>query len=179
MIQTSRLQFINCQLSYFEALLQGTTVLSELLGVDVPENWTEYPEMILLAYDKLRNDPSIEKWFFYLAVHKEENRVIGLASYKGKPNAAGVVEIAYEISQDYRAKGYATEIAKALIEHAFSQEGVQKIIAHTLEEYNAAVKVLQKCGMQFAGNIQSEDSDTLWQWEITLERYQQLQTPIS
>ncbi|MGX5818212.1 GNAT family N-acetyltransferase [Chitinophaga lutea] len=174
MMQTQRLQLLPCTLKHFEALLHGNEALAQLLGIDVPEQWTEYPEMVLVAYDKLRNDPALLGWFFYLAIHKADNRLIGTGGFKGRPDADGAVEIGYEVSADYRDQGYATEIATVLIRFAFSHSYVNKVIAHTLEEYNAAVKVLQKCGMHFAGAVNGDDTEPgeLWRWEITRENYE-------
>lgn len=157
---------------HFEELLRGNEALAQTLGIDVPENWTEYPEMVLVAYDKLRNDPSLMGWFFYLAIHRADNRLIGTASFKGRPTADGVVEIGYEVSVDYREQGYATEIGQALIRYAFNDPHITKVVAHTLEEYNAAVKVLQKCGLRFAGTVNGTDAGELWRWEITREQFE-------
>lgn len=172
MIQTSRLQLLPCSLQYFEALLQGNDVLADLLGIEIPEYWTEYPEMVLVAYDKLRNDPSLLGWFFYLVLHRQDRRLIGAGGFKGKPDEAGMVEIGYEISAAYREHGYGTELADALIRFAFGHAYVQKVIAHTEEEYNASVKVLQKSGMQFAGEVPDKENEQLWQWVISREEYE-------
>lgn len=168
MILTSRLQLLSCTLQYFEALLQGKDVLGELLDIDIPEEWTEYPEIILVAYDKLRNDPSMLGWFFYLVVHQEDKRLIGAGGFKGRPDNQGTVEIGYEITPAYREQGYGTELTQALVRFAFNHSYVQKVVAHTEEEYNAAVKVLQKSGMHFVG----EAPEQLWRWEITRAQYQ-------
>jgi RimJ/RimL family protein N-acetyltransferase len=48
---------------------------------------------------------------------------------------------------------------------------VQKVVAHTEEEYNASVKILQKAGMQFAGEVSDKENEQLWQWAITREQY--------
>ncbi|WP_346317090.1 GNAT family N-acetyltransferase [Chitinophaga sp. YIM B06452] len=176
MIQTSRLQLLPCTLKYFEAALHGNEALAQLLGADVPEQWTEFPEMVLVAYDKLRNDPALLGWFFYLAIHRADNRLIGTGGFKGRPDANGVVEIGYEVSSAYREQGYATEMAETLIRFAFSHSYVNKVIAHTLEEYNAAVKVLQKAGMHFAGAVNGTDAGELWRWEITREQFEAANT---
>ena len=174
MIQTSRLQILPCSLQYFEALLQGNDVLGELLSIDIPEYWTEYPEMVLVAYDKLRNDPSMLGWFFYLVVHRLDRRLIGAGGFKGRPNEEGIVEIGYEIAAAYREQGYGTELAEALIRFAFGHTYVNKLVAHTEEEYNASVKILQKSGMHFVGEISDKEDDQLWQWAITREQYEAL-----
>lgn len=171
MIETSRLQLLPCTLQHFEALFQGEEVLAKLLGITVPEDWTEYPEMVLLAYDKLRNDPSMLGWFFYLVIHKEDKQLIGTGGFKGKPGENGAIEIGYEIAPAYREKGYATEMVEGLVRFAFSHPHISRVMAHTLEEYNAAVKVLQKSGMHFAGAFTDQEEDELWRWEIKREDY--------
>jgi RimJ/RimL family protein N-acetyltransferase len=169
MILTSRLQILPCTLQYFEALLQGKEALGHLLDIDIPLFWTEFPEIILVAYDKLRNDPSMLGWFLYLVIHQEDKRLIGAGGFKGRPDNDGVVEIGYEITTAYREMGFGTELTQALIRFAFGHSYVTRVIAHTEEEYTASVKVLQKSGMSFAG----ENPDTqLWRWEITRAQYE-------
>ncbi|RAI98699.1 RimJ/RimL family protein N-acetyltransferase [Chitinophaga skermanii] len=171
MIETARLQLLPCTLQHFEAFFHGNDELSNILGIEVPENWTEFPEMIILAYDKLRNDPSMLGWFFYFVIHKTDKKIIGTGGFKGRPSPEGVVEIGYEISEDYRENGYASEAVEAFIRFAFHHQYVNKIIAHTLEEYNASVKVLQKNGLHFAGTVNTTDGGILWEWQISREAY--------
>ena len=170
-MQTSRLKLIFCKLEYFEALLQGSQHLADLLHIRIPERWTQYPELVLVAYDKLRNDPALNGWFFYLVVHKEDKTLIGTGGFKSVPDANGVVEVGYEVHEDYREQGYGSELLQALIDYAFDHKDVSKVIAHTLEEYNAAVKVLQKCSLSFAGEMTGEDGP-LWRWELTRDVYE-------
>lgn len=171
MINTRRLELIPCELQHYEAVLQGNSVLSKQLGVTVRSGWTESPEAILISYDKLKNDPSLVGWFFYMIIHKEKKELIGTGGFKGKPDKDGTVEIGYEIRPDYREQGYARETAEALIRFAFSFPGIQKVIAHTLEEYNPSVKVLQNNGLKFAGTFPDQDDGKLWRWELKRENY--------
>lgn len=162
-----------CSLEHFELLLQGNDHLADLLGISIQEGWTEYPEMVLVAYDKLRNDPAMLGWFFYLVIHRADKRLIGAGGFKGKPNGDGLVEIGYEITADYREKGLGTEMAESLIRFAFGHTYVKRVIAHTEEEYNASVKILQKAGMRFVGTIKNKEGEDLWEWEITRSQYQE------
>ncbi|NLR78971.1 GNAT family N-acetyltransferase [Chitinophaga eiseniae] len=173
MIQTPRLQLLPCSLEHFELLLQGNDHLADLLGISIQEGWTEYPEMVLVAYDKLRNDPAMLGWFFYLVIHREDRRLIGAGGFKGKPNGDGLVEMGYEITEDYREQGLGTEMAEALIRFAFGHSYVHRVIAHTEEEYNASVKILQKAGMRFVGTIKNKENEDLWEWEITRSQYEE------
>ncbi|PSL49331.1 RimJ/RimL family protein N-acetyltransferase [Chitinophaga niastensis] len=163
-----------CSLEHFELLLQGNDHLADLLGISIEDGWTDYPEMVLVAYDKLRNDPSMLGWFFYLVLHRNDKRLIGAGGFKGKPDDQGLVEMGYEIAADYRERGLGTEMAKALIRFAFGHSYVQRVIAHTEEEYNASVKILQKAGMRFVGTIKNIENEDLWEWEITREQYNEL-----
>lgn len=162
-----------CSLEYFELLFQGNDHLADLLGISVPEGWTEYPEMVLVAYDKLRNDPAMLGWFFYLVIHRADKRLIGAGGFKGKPNEDGLVEMGYEIAADYRERGLGTEMAEGLIRFAFGHSYVHRVIAHTEEEYNASVKILQKAGMRFVGTFKNKEGENLWEWEITRNHYQE------
>jgi RimJ/RimL family protein N-acetyltransferase len=127
--------------------------------------------MVLVAYDKLRNDPAMLGWFFYLVIHRADKRLIGAGGFKGLPNEKGLVEIGYEITADYRERGLGTEMAMALIRFAFGHSYIHRVIAHTEEEYNASVKILQKAGMRFVGTVKNKEGEDLWQWEITREQY--------
>ncbi|PUZ26644.1 Acetyltransferase (GNAT) domain-containing protein [Chitinophaga costaii] len=170
-MQTSRLHLIFCKLEYFEALLHGPQHLAELLAIKIPEHWPPYTELVLVAYDKLRNHPELDGWFFYLVVHKTDRTLIGTGGFKSLPDANGVVEVGYEVQEDYREQGYGTELLEALIDYAFAHAAVTEVIAHTLEEYNATVKVLQKCGLTFAGSMPTDD-EPLWRWSLRREVYE-------
>ena len=50
----------------------------------------------------------------FAAVHRNSGIVVGTGSFKGPP-ADGMVEIAYGVAPDHRGKGYATEVAEALV----------------------------------------------------------------
>lgn len=173
MIETDRLRLIPCDIPHYEAVMKGGAALSQLLEVQVSEPWTEFPEGILISYDQMKSDPSLYGWFFYFIIHKAENKIIGNGGYKGKPDEQGVVEIGYEIMPDYRGQGYATEMVKGLLNNAFSYPEVNKVIAHTLPDYNASVRVLQKAQLKFNGVLKDfEDEAEVWEWEITRGIYE-------
>ena len=63
----------------------------------------------------LRSAPGPDPWTLgFAVVHRDGDRVIGSAAFKGPPDDDGVVEIAYGIAPSYEGRGYATEAAKAL-----------------------------------------------------------------
>jgi RimJ/RimL family protein N-acetyltransferase len=91
--------------------------------------------------------------------------VIGMASFKGPPNAEGAVEIAYAIVPGYQNRGYATEAAQGLVDYALADPRARRVIAHTLREPNASTRVLKKCGFQFAGEVIDPEDGPVWRWQ--------------
>ena len=166
-IETQNLNLICCDKQTLEFALAGNLELAKLLNVIVPENWTEFGSRALkYSLDKLNSAESEKGWWSYLPIHKLDNKLIGLCGYKGQPNEEGQVEIGYEIKVEYRNKGFATELAKALIENAFNFETVHSIQAHTLGHFNSSTKVLSNCGFKKIDEADGKELGILWKWEL-------------
>jgi RimJ/RimL family protein N-acetyltransferase len=121
------------------------------------------------SYDFLKSFPyeTRPRFLGYLVVEGESEQLAGTCSFKGPPDDAGAIEIAYFTFPGFAGRGIATEMARFLIERAREDEKVQKVIAHTLPEHNASTHVLEKIGMIFAGEAE-EDGSTIWRWELAL-----------
>jgi len=59
------------------------------------------------------------------------------------------VELGYRLKQQFWGKGYATEGSKFLIRNAFTQWGIDRLTAHTLEYNQRSRRVMEKCGFTF------------------------------
>jgi [ribosomal protein S5]-alanine N-acetyltransferase len=101
----------------------------------------------------------------FAVVHREARMVIGSGGFKGPPDSDGMVEIAYGIAPTFQRRGYATEVAKALVEYALRDGAVRRLRAHTLRESNPSTKVLRKCGFEFIGEVIEPDDGPVWRWE--------------
>ncbi len=167
MITTSRLNLVVCDKPLLVAILAGNDALKTHLKVDLAENWTEFGEPAFqFSLAKVQDFPEEALWWAYLPILIDENRLIGSCGYKGKVDKNACVEIGYEIAESYRNQGFATELASALIANAFRFEEVKSVIAHTLAEENASVKVLKKCNMKFVAELDDPDEGKVWKWEI-------------
>ena len=114
----------------------------------------------------LRGAPGPDPWILGFAViHRDDDRVIGSAAFKGAPDSDGVVEIAYGIAPSYQGQGYATEAAKALVEFALERVDVTSIRAHTKPENNASGRVLAKNGFHQLGEVDDPEDGLVWRWE--------------
>jgi RimJ/RimL family protein N-acetyltransferase len=63
----------------------------------------------------------------------------------------GVPEIGYWLGVPFWGNGYATEAARALIDHAFGSLGHQVLTARARVSNPASRRVLEKCGFQWTG----------------------------
>ncbi len=166
-IETENLVIIACDQEMLELAILGNQQLSDYIRATVPENWTEFGARALQhSLDKLKASENEKNWWSYLPIHKADNMLIGLCGYKGQPNENGMVEFGYEIKADYRNKGLATELAKALVSNAFDFEEVKFMQAHTLGEINASTQVLLKCGFQKIDEIPNKELGILWKWQL-------------
>ena len=91
--------------------------------------------------------------------------MIGAAGFKGPPDEAGMVEIAYGVTPSFEGQGYATEAAAALVAFAFTSGLVELVRAHTLPAANASTRVLAKCGFRHVGEVIDPDDGPVWRWE--------------
>jgi RimJ/RimL family protein N-acetyltransferase len=101
----------------------------------------------------------------FAVVHRVSHCVIGSAGFKGPPDSAGMVEVAYGIVPSFEGHGYATQAANALVAYAFESGLVQIVRAHTLPTPNASTKVLTKCGFKFKGDVVDPEDGPVWRWE--------------
>jgi RimJ/RimL family protein N-acetyltransferase len=113
-----------------------------------------------------RRTAAVAPWQGYLGVDPEERRLAGICGFKGKPNAAGEVEIAYGTMPGLEGRGYATQMAQGLVKIAWQSPEARRVIAHTLPEANASARVLKKAGLKFAGEVIDPEDGRVWRWEI-------------
>lgn len=118
----------------------------------------------------LRRDAAAEAgpdpWTYgFAVVHPESDEVIGTAAFVGPPDEQGMVEIAYGIAPAYRAHGYATGAARALIDFAARDGRVVTVRAHTLPHEGPSPRILEKCGFAFVGEVEVPEDGLVWRWE--------------
>lgn len=166
-IDSSRIELIACDEEILLTAIESNEKLAELLKINVTENWTEFGSQALIySLNKIRENSDEYGWWTYLPILKNENTLIGTCGYKGKANEVGMVEIGYEVKYDYRNRGFATEIAEALVNNAFLYKEVKLVQAHTLGEINHSTKVLEKCGFKKVEEIHDPEDGIIWRWEI-------------
>lgn len=107
--------------------------------------------------DKTRNYLYSTIW---TAISKTHNKMVGDLCIMGEPNAEGEIEIGYGTYEEFRNKGYMTEMVSGIIEWCKTQPDVRSVIATTDKPNIASFKVLEKNHFERVG-----DSETQLHWK--------------
>jgi len=100
----------------------------------------------------------------WTAISKAENKMVGDLCIIGEPNEDGEIEIGYGTYDEFRNKGFMTEIVQGIIKWAKSQPKVKSVIASTDKTNTASFKVLEKNGFVKIG-----ETDLLFNWKRQLD----------
>jgi RimJ/RimL family protein N-acetyltransferase len=170
-IQTENLILAPNLPRHLRALLQGPEEFENLAGLRAADGIRDQLLSASVEFlSTLEAAKAGDPWQFGFAViHKIDNVLIGIGGFPGPPDSDGVAEIAYGIAPGYQEKGYATEVANALIDFASRDSRVKTIRAHTLARTNASTRVLEKCGLKKVGEaIDPESNLSIWRWERSI-----------
>jgi RimJ/RimL family protein N-acetyltransferase len=166
-LRSDRLTLIASTLAHVSTELETPEQLATLLGAIVSNEWPtgEY-DREAMEYFRARLEEggeAVEGWYGWYAVRAADEEgpraLVGAGGYFGPPDAEGIVEIGYSVLPEWQRRGYASEIVRMLLEHAFTFASVERVIAHTTEENTASISVLLRSGFQAAGR--EEDSGSL------------------
>jgi RimJ/RimL family protein N-acetyltransferase len=72
---------------------------------------------------------------------------VGLATIPFKTAFTPAIEIGWRLAYDYWGKGYATEAAKAVLNYAFNDLKMNKIVSFTTSKNVGSRRVMEKIGM--------------------------------
>lgn len=166
-IQTARLTLVPFTLVLVHAALRDRAELSRLLGARVPDDWPNDDVLVMLSQDALllEAEPQRSEWS-YLVVHTSARALIGDIGFHAPPDANGSIEIGYDVLATYRRQGYAVEASEALLGWAFQQPEVHYVVAESLVENVASIRVLEKLGLRRVSTTQ----ESIW-WHLTREEW--------
>ena len=162
-IETARLRLLPCSAQVAHAAPTNRAEVERSLDVHVPDDWpaSDLRDFLPVYAQLLDEDPSQLGWGIWLVIDKGEQTLIGDAGFQGAPDAGGTVEIGYSVLPAFRQRGYAFEAVQALVQWAFTQPDVRRIVAECLDDNTASIRILQKLGMTPCDH----DGDLL-RWEL-------------
>ena len=146
-----------------QALRDGRTSF-EAVKVRFPPEW---PGAALALFPtwatQLATNPQYADWGGTM-IERSTLLAVGQMSFKELPDEGGTVELGYGVNPSSQNRGYATEMARALVAWAVKQPAVRRITAECREDNAASVRVLEKVGFRPVGR-RLDDAELLITWE--------------
>ncbi len=72
---------------------------------------------------------------------------VGISYVRFQASFTPAVEVAWRLNRRYWGRGYATEAAQAAIDDGFGRVGLTAIVAMTVLDNHASIRVMQRLGM--------------------------------
>ena len=161
-LQTDRLTLVAGTSELGHAELEDRERFGLLLEADIPPAWPpplNDANSMMWFTRYIESNPGSEgwvAWYFLLKRPAQKPLAVGNGGFKGKADTSGTVEVGYSILEEYHRNGLAPEAVKALIRWAFTHNEVNRVIAHTFPKLRPSIRVMEKCGLTFAGNGSEE-----------------------
>jgi len=155
-LTTERLELIPMTAELAPLAAGDRPALAAALSADVPDDWPPEhidPPTMAFVRDKL-TDPACAGWWPWFVLRLNPggtHTLVGIAAYKGPPDAEGQIEIGYSVVPSAQRQGYATEAVAALINRARAFPKVHRIIGETLPHLTPSIRVMEKLGFKYVG----------------------------
>ncbi len=150
-LETRRLKFQEVTESDVELIykLHSSPEVDEYNTLGIPEN-VEVTEKLVRSMVEAQQAED-RKSYDWKIIRKHSGEFIGLAGITLSANRFKLGEIYYELFPLHWGQGYATEVARALIETGFNEFHLHKIEAGVATENIRSIRVLEKSGMTREG----------------------------
>ena len=148
-----------------EALRGDNSQFEAAYGCMLEGNGDFVREVVDVTLAHLQKVPRRDPFGCFLVTDSSGSKLVGTCGFKHGPNERGEVEIAYFTFPENEGKGWATAMARTLVELAEADRAVSRVIAHTLPVRNASCRVLEKNGFVFVGGVVDPEDGPVWRWE--------------
>ena len=96
-------------------------------------------------------------FYIWAVFAREVSRYVGHAGIYPRPSKREDCELVYFLKSDAWGNGYATEIARRIIEYGFAELNLPEVFASVDDDHAASIRVLKKAGMTFLRHELDED----------------------
>lgn len=174
MIKTPRLDLVGATADMARAAAAGDlSDFGRLLDAHVPPDWpppimADAQENLVWMIESGARLAGALSWYMVL---REKHLLVGFVGFKGPPRD-GRVDIGYAVLDAHQRQGYASEAVRALTHWAFLDTRVQRIVAETMPDLTASIRVIEKCGYALIDTnaIGHEGEKSVVQYEMRRER---------
>jgi ribosomal-protein-alanine N-acetyltransferase len=148
-IVTERLRLIPASVASMKAEIASAKKLATLLNLHLPNAWPpplndRDSQRWMLNYLESHQH---SRWGMWYIVLRRKRQLIGNCGFKGEPTN-GAVEVGYSIAPEYHRRGYASEAVRGLLQFAFADPQVRRVLGETFPELTPSIGVLKKCGFR-------------------------------
>jgi RimJ/RimL family protein N-acetyltransferase len=154
-LATDRLDLVACTPEVAQADLDGDrAALAELLRARVPDGWPPLlwsDAALRHQLDWMAREPHSSGWGAWYVLLRADALLVGAVGLKGRPSADGTAEIGYTFAAEAHGRGYATEASRALVEFAFADPGVRRVVAQTFPNHWPSIRVMERLGFSYSG----------------------------
>jgi RimJ/RimL family protein N-acetyltransferase len=160
-IETARLRLAPLDANLARLQAEDREAFFSALGVEPEPSWPpERFEDVEGMNRRLSVHPEEAGWRQWVFISPILNRLVGAAAFTGPPNEQGLVEISYAMLNSYREQGLATEAVMGMVDWAYDQPGVSRILAETVSDGLASRRVLEKSGFEACGPVFDDGRQT-------------------
>lgn len=169
-LETERLILVEWPLEVMERRLREDDFEADVpsergpLHLHFPPEW---PGEGLVLFEGLikrkREDPFYEALGGPIA-ERESGEAVGGMSFRTDVDQPGTLELGYGINPSAWNRGYATEMARAMVDWAKQRPDVERIISTCLTTNTGSIRVLEKTGFQRTGERDDEEGRMI-EWE--------------
>lgn len=170
MVRSERLDLPLMDPALLDALVEGDrAAIDRLAPYAIPADFPHGPSyrtgdigdtarFLGLRRDQLAADPERFPWSVRAIVLRAERRMIGYVNFHGRPGVNDIeepeaAELGWTVFDEERGRGYATEVALALMDWATREHGVRRFISATRPENAASLRVHEKLGFVRTGQV--------------------------
>jgi len=129
--------------------------LGKEIRAEVPDEWPHEnwePHVYEYLLSLFAESPEAIGWCRYLALRHNGGRTLIGSFGSGLPKPeTGEAEIGYGILPAWQRQGFAPEAVLAMLPWLQSRRQIRAFIAQTFPHLRGSIRVLEKCGFQFAG----------------------------
>ncbi len=131
--------------------------------VELPADFAEILTATAAMYRSTGFEPP---WIGYIAMHDDEP--VGTCAFKCAPED-GKAEIAYFTFPDFENRGFATAMARQLVDMARAAVPSIVVTAQSLPVKNFSNRILENLGFRQVGTAMDADAGEVWEWQLPKE----------
>lgn len=145
-IETERLILIPFTLKICEEIINQDFTSLRNIGFNPAISWPDEDFMrtlpkIIYNLKKVISPTGFENW---MIIKKDSNEIIGDVGFKGFSSISSSCDIGYGLAVEHRKKGFASEAIKAMLDWAFSVDGIDEVTASCLIQNLDSKKLLER-----------------------------------